>query len=217
MLIKFSSIKVKFNLSSHTQPITHIIQKPNGEVVTLSRDQTLKFWDINNFRLLRTQRLNHSYQTYATSLQYQNYIFYNNSDLIYIGNLSIVAMNLEKGELKSTYSLGIYAYSLLLLSNGNLAVGSGDNRIRIFSLHSSSLSLVKMLIGHSHYVMGLVELPNRDLASIQYDGALYYWNINDGYHYFIKQVGNPSYYHYCMILLNENELGICSGSRYYRV
>jgi len=121
-------------------------------------------------------------------------------------------MNLERGELKTTYNIGSTSNSLLLLSNGNLAVGSDDNRIRIFSLNSNSLSLVKTLIGHSNEVHGLVELPNGDLASIQRNGTLYYWNINDGYHYFIKQVGISSTVHHCMISLNENELGICSGS-----
>jgi len=170
-------------LTSHTQAITHIVQKANGEVVTLSNDQTLKFWDINNFRLLRTQKINQSYQTNIDS-QYQNHIYYNNSDLIYLANyLYVVVMNLETGELKKSYNVGSWSDSLLLLSNGNLAVGSRD---------------------------GLVELPNRDLASLQSNGTLFYWNINDGSHYLIKQAGYSSYNHYCMISLNQNEIAICS-------
>jgi WD40 repeat protein len=93
-----------------------------------------------------------------------------------------------------------------------LAVGSGDKLIRIFNLNSASTSPIKVLTGHSSSVYGLVELPNGDLASIQNNGTLFYWNINDGSHYFIKQVGNPNYIHYCMIALNQNEIGICSGS-----
>ena len=49
--------------------------------------------------------------------------------------------------------MGAKPYSLLLLSNGNLAVGSEDRLIRIFNLNSASTSPIKVLTVDFHTVL----------------------------------------------------------------
>jgi hypothetical protein len=74
-LLQLIFFQVKSNLSSHTDQIAHIFQKANGELVTFSYDQTVKFWNLNTSRLLRTQKIH----------------FFTNFIIIAFGNIKITS------------------------------------------------------------------------------------------------------------------------------
>lgn len=64
-------------------------------------------------------------------------------------------------------------YTILLLSNGNLASCSADQTIKIWNLLDGSLR--KTLIGHTAFVYSLVKLSNGDLVSCSSDKSIIIW------------------------------------------
>ena len=60
------------------------------------------------------------------------------------------------------------------LSNGQLASGSGDNTIKIWTADGRCTAT---LTGHTHSVMSVIELSNGQLASSSWDKTIKIWEL----------------------------------------
>ena len=67
---------------------------------------------------------------------------------------------------------------LVVLPNGDLASGSGDNTIKIWN--ANDWTLKKTLEGKSYFILSLTLLANGDLASGCWDRIIEIWDTNEG-------------------------------------
>ncbi len=142
-------------LSDASNNFVYSYEKPNYE---------LKGIRYNNF----TSKFN-----IISLVQLQNGIIAFGTQYGWIGLLDPVNLNLITFMKAHESNVKI----LTLLQNGNLASGSGDNTIRIWS---PMLSLIKTLSGHNDAVTTLKVLNNGNVASGSFDSLVKIWNPEDG-------------------------------------
>jgi len=82
---------------------------------------------------------------------------------------------------------------MIKLSNGNLATGSDDNTIKIWSTEPNDLKCLNTLKGHNEAVLSLHELPNKVLISgSEGDSTLRFWDTEN--FKTVKVLKDPRFY-----------------------
>ncbi len=166
-------------LTGHTKSVEGIAFKDNGTLISGSRDDTLRAWDVTT----GTQRWEQDVgdYVYAVALPSHNphFIAYGGP-----GNHNIRMRYSDDGDWRgdvaghtnSVYSLAFKPNSYLLAS------GSGDNTIRIWDVEDrDNLRHVRTLRGHTGSVHSVAWSPDgRTLASASEDGTVRLWNPNNG-------------------------------------
>jgi WD40 repeat protein len=159
----------------HTNFITRIKQSPfnNAYVATTSCDYKVKIWNITscntNWTLIQTYE-NHTSYVYAveylTSDKIASCSFDNTIQIWYIST----------GLTSETINTGSQVFIIKLLSNGiYLAAGLGNGNITIYNINTGSL--ITTLIGHTGWVMDLLEINSDTLISTSFDRTVLIWNL----------------------------------------
>lgn len=95
-------------------------------------------------------------------------------------------------------------YSLVVLSNGDLASASFDRTIKIWDRNTYELK--NSLNGHTGYILSLVVLPNDELASGSFDKKIKIWTSLNIYYLFLSLLGLLILFGLC----DKNKLPITS-------
>lgn len=107
---------------------------------------------------------------------------------------------------------GTYESCLLQIDDDTIASGSGDGRVKLWSIKCASV--FKFLIGHSSYVSCLLKISKQKIISGGSDCRIIIWNLLDdnnkilfGHRDIVKG----------LVELQNNRLGSCSNDRTIRI
>ena len=140
---------VKQTLSGHTGYVNDFIAFDINCLISASHDSTIKIWNINEGKVLRTLR----YDGCVLALKLIN----NNELASSSTDKNIQIRNIENGKLirlLAGHTSGVWG--LVLLPNGDLISGSFDKTIKIWDLNSGLVK--RTLQGHASIVNRLGSL-----------------------------------------------------------
>jgi WD40 repeat protein len=136
------------------------------------------------------------------SVKYEDYL----NRIQFFSSTPIETESLNSPALVFSLSANAALYSLIKLSNGNIASGSDDATVKIWDPITGSL--LKTFNGHTRAVNTLIELPNENLASGSNDNTIIIWDMKNGSLLF-QLIGHTNAVRALMTLPNGN---LASGS-----
>ena len=140
-----------------------------------SIDNSIKIWDTDKGRLVRTIKASKDWVISLTVLK--------NGYLVSGGgrgdpNIKIWDTNFENGLIVTLTGHSHGIFYLIQLPNGNLASASADKSIKLWD--TSSWQLIKTLTGHSDWIGRLAILKNDNLVSGSRDKIIKIWDTSSG-------------------------------------
>jgi WD40 repeat protein len=162
-----------YTLVGHTAWIEAIAFSPNGQtLVSAGGDKTIKVWQLETG--IRDTLIGHADSIYSVAISH-------NGDMLATGSWDVIKLwNLKTGrEIRSLANSNFGTNSLVFSLDGqSLISGSGDNKINIWDLNTSSQ---RTLSGHKAGVSSLILSPDgQKLISGSLDNTIKIWNLNTG-------------------------------------
>ena len=191
-------------LEGHNLGVRSVTVLPNGkQAISASEDRTLRFWDLEDGRCLRTlnigdqpalrhQRDNKDRGGYINALVLthdQKYLL----SAMHDGTIKV--WNLEDGTCAKTFEGHTErVYALALTEDGKrLFSGSGDKTVKIWNMGTGDC--LNTLTGHTGPVRAVVisEYDNRVFSGDE-DGVILVWHLSSGRHFatFDKKINDQS-------------------------
>ena len=158
----------KLPIVGHTDLIKSMTLLNNGNLASLSFDNTIKIWNTETSELISNIDLN--------EIELDSIVALSNGDLMSSSTNSLIIWDIKNGSIKKIYE-NIYAHNLVELTNGKIAYSDGLD-IRIMLLDDGSIW--KTLSGHKDYVNSIIALKNGYIASGSDDKTIIIWNSKDG-------------------------------------
>jgi F-box/WD-40 domain protein 7 len=175
ILLKESSLKLVAELLKHNDPVRALVVLKNNSLVSGSDDTTIKIWNQNkdysfecvNSFVIQGCKIN-SLAVFESDL-----LISGGSDgSVYIWNQTTL------NELQQIKLFSSIIYSIIVLDNGNLAVGHDSPIISILKKISKTMfdKSSDKLKGHTACVWSLAVLPNKMFASASWDKSIRIWS-----------------------------------------
>ena len=165
-------------LTGHTEGVWKIAFKDNGTLISGSRDDTLRAWDVTTGRQRWSQDVGNNVAAIALPSHDSHFIAYGgtlNHDIRMRYSEDGDWRGKVEGHTGRVTSLAFKPNSYLLAS------GSYDNTIRIWNVGNNNRHHVRTLRGHTNWVISVAWSPDgRTLASASVDGTVRLWNPNNG-------------------------------------
>ena len=167
-----ANISLVKSLNGHSDSVWVVAFSPDGQtLVSGSQDQTIKLWDLDTGKLLRTFT-GHTGAIWSVALS-NGQLASGSSDN------TIKFWDLDTGELLRTFTGHTGAVrSIALSANGQLASGSSDNTVKLWNLNSGRQ---RTFLGHTNRVLAVALSPDGQiLTSGSVDKTLKVWNLSSG-------------------------------------
>jgi WD40 repeat protein len=199
--------KRKHILSEHSGEIYSVTFLPNDNLVSVSKDNTLKVWDMNNFVCTRT--LKHDDPVISVILLNDGNI----GTCTWFKHIKIFSVDDNFKCLRTICVDGFDHYdNLIELSNGHLACSARqDNDYCILILDNfNDYTCIEVLRGHVQYVLCFANLPQNKFASGSRDTRINIWDINNDYNQIVTLRGHRDWVLSLLVIPDKDML--LSGS-----
>ena len=178
LISNIQSLNYSFQAYTDLAFIRSILYTDDNRVVSVADNKIVKIWDpFRNWTLLTQFTNTNSSGTSAYTIAIvteRNYLIVGSWTEIKIWDINSTNCILMK-----TYNEhSNYIRFLTVSSNGLLASGASDNKIKIWNISQSNSSMT--LSGHASGIYSLVFITNDTLASGSQDSTIKIWNLNTG-------------------------------------
>ena len=161
-------------LNCHLDSISSgLVCLPNGNLVSGSKDKTLKVWDLNSGECLQTLT-GHSRNVKCLVLLYNGHVASGSYDK------TIKIWNIEKGQcIKTLQGHSGLVLILEVLVNDDLLSCSSDKTIKVWYLKKEG-RCIKTLVETSgdRFVSFRINRQNTALVSCSYEGTIKIWDLS---------------------------------------
>jgi WD40 repeat protein len=183
-------------------------------LISISADKTLKVWDINNLKCIRTVEDEYYIKS---AVIFSSYVI----TCIWTGKIKIWD---SQNDFKCVQEISFTGYdcftSLLLMRNGCLGLTANfkddknqNNKCILILNILDNYSLSKVLYGHTNYITCLVNLLGNKFASGSEDETIKIWDGGDGNGYScIKTLTEHKHWIFSLLFFERLNL-LVSGSR----
>ncbi|KAG0265304.1 hypothetical protein BGZ95_003366 [Linnemannia exigua] len=165
---RWTTVPPKTKLLDHTDSV-YCVQFDHSKIVTGSRDQTIKFWDLHTLKCLHTLR-GHSQSVLC--LQFNDKIMVSGSS-----DNTIIVWDMEKRLLLSRLHGHTAGVLDVCFDDQYIVSCSKDTTIKVWDV--KTFALVKTMQGHRGPV-NAVQLHRGQIVSASGDGMVKLWNIGSG-------------------------------------
>ncbi|MDX4061090.1 caspase family protein [Aliarcobacter skirrowii] len=174
--IKYNPDCLDKNINGHNKDVNSIaISSDNKYIVSGSHDATVKLWEINSGKLLKTFT-GHNLGVLSVAISSDN-------KYIVSGSLDnrIKLWEINSGKLLKTFTGHKSIVKSVAISSDSKYIVSGgdDNRIKLWEINSGKL--LKTFTGHNRSVYSVViSSDNKYIVSGSQDATVKLWEINSG-------------------------------------
>ena len=165
-------------LTGHTEGVWKIAFKDNGTLISGSRDDTLRAWNVTTSTQRWEKDVGNNVAAVALPSHDPHFIAYGGTI-----NHDIRMRYSEDGDWRGEVEghTGRVASLAFKPNSYLLASGSYDNTIRLWNVGNNNRHHVRTLRGHTNWVISVAWSPDgRTLASASVDGTVRLWNPNNG-------------------------------------
>jgi WD40 repeat protein len=171
----YPEYKLIKNLTGHTNSIYSLVIIPSNEnIISGSRDGTIKVWNSTIFQLIATL----TGHTGWINVIYSLAIIPSNENIVsgyYDGTIKVWNSKTFKLIANLTGHTDWVMVLVVVPSNENIISGSRDYTIKVWN--SKTFELIANLTGHTSYVRALAIIPsNESIVSGYFDGTIKVWN-----------------------------------------
>jgi WD40 repeat protein len=208
----FKSIKISRILleEEHNNHIGCITLLPDGNIISVSNDKTLKIWSPNTFQCIKTLDTGGQKDYIYSVLVLPDGIIasFSRDDKIKLWNIKDDYKCLKTTNLRG-YT---WIYSVTCLANGNLAC-SAFNQYEFCLLildHTNDFNCIKVIKEHTNWVSTIINLSGGLFATGSHDKTIRIWDMNDCYKCIRTIINNQEvetllYVNKCNLLLSARD------------
>ncbi len=165
----------ELTFTGHTSRINGLTLLPNGQMLSCSSDKTLRIWDPNTGRCLKTLQ-GHTEDVWCIAVLPNGQVVSGSSDE------TLRVWDLSTGQcLKTLTGHTGYVSRIAILPNGQVVSGGQDNRLRVWDVATGKCLKILTEAGDpkngAASVLQPMVLPNGPIVSIGH-GDAHVWNIN---------------------------------------
>ncbi|OCL95758.1 caspase family protein [Aliarcobacter thereius] len=182
---KLSNFDIKWNgnsdfyktLNGHSNSVySVVISSDNRYIVSGSRDNTVKLWDVNSGKLLKTF-YGHSESVESVAISRDNKYIVSGS-----GDYTIKLWDVNSGKLLKTFSGHLGRVNSVAISSDSryiVSTGGYDSTIKLWEIKSGKL--LKTFSGHSNRIDSVaISRDDKYIVSGSGDYTIKLWDVNSG-------------------------------------
>jgi hypothetical protein len=175
--------KTKTSLVGHKLTPSSIALMPDGNVISVSKDKTLKLWDINNNTCIGTVSA-------FVELVDVSLLVLSDSTVITCSRNNHIQLWDVKVKFSCTKVIRLNKYkpvksNPIILANGYLVVSAIDYNlaasILILDLNKDDNNILKKLTESTYHWHSFVNITNNTFASVNFHGNISIWDTNNTY------------------------------------
>lgn len=172
--LNLNNFFLRKSIKAHSDSVNNLLQLKNGNLISCSKDKTIKIWDISNLndiKELYTLKGHHNSVNKIIELQDKSQIISCSFD----GKIIFWDLNMKndkiiiKGHTK-------YIYDIILINKNEFASSSFEE-IKIWNIEKKEKEYE--LKGHNGWIYCLTLLKENYLVSGSYDRTIIIWNLKD--------------------------------------
>jgi WD40 repeat protein len=213
-MIDFSRIykslgRSKHIMPGHTDEIYSLTLLPNTNLVSVSKDNTLKVWDMDTYLCIKT--LKHEGPVTSIILLINGNI----ATCTWNKHIKIFSIDDDFTCLKTIHVHGFGDYDALIqLSDGNIACTAKQNNDYCIIIldNNNDYNCIKVLRGHLAYILCFANLPNDKFASGSRDAKINIWDINDEYNHIKRTLKGHGDWVLSLLVIPNKDI-LLSGSK----
>ena len=203
------SYELVITLSEHQKSVTSVIQLSDEKIITGSKDNTIRLWDIyeNSFRC--TQIIDEHKGGIYSLCELLGRRFASGSE-----DKTIKIWEENKGQFKQVKSLNDHksrVWALVQTNNGYLISG-GDKIIIIYKLKEDNFTKIETINAHNSYITKIIKLSDGKIATASRDTNIKIWEFGKNGQLILSEIlKGHTHSVYDIIELRDGRLASVSG------
>ncbi len=161
----------ELSLEGHIGPVQAVAVTRDGRIVSGSWDNTIRVWDLNNGRLLRTLQ-GHTDRVYDLTVTTDGWIISASEDT------TVKVWDLRSGQLLRTLKSDTGVCSVVVTPDHQVVSGCMNGTIKVWNLQSGRL--LRTLTGHKSAVLAVVPTGDGRIVSGAMDCTIKVWELESG-------------------------------------
>ena len=172
--LNLNNFFLRKSIKAHSDSVNNLLQLKNGNLVSCSKDKTIKIWDISNLNEIKelyTLKGHNNSVNKVIELQDKSQIISCSFD----GKIIFWDLNMKKDKIIIKGHIK-YIYDIILLNKNEFASSSFEE-IKVWNIEKKEKEYE--LKGHNGWIYCLTLLKENYMASGSYDRTIIIWNLKD--------------------------------------